>query len=98
MPVCREVSWRGSRRDLKLTQAAAIGDPRVFLIVASEVAAGVAKRVLFCLPELSDAFPSDILVSLYRSLETNPRRSRGWSGPDTGWKEVVVDFDKITPS
>ena len=65
----------------KLTwyQAAAIGDPRVYFAVTSEGAAGAAKRFLFYLTELFDAFLSDILVSLSLSLylAIEPRRSRG---------------------
>ena len=55
----------------KLTwyQSAAIGDPRVCYTITSEGDAIVAKRVLFCLLDLSDAFLSYILVS-------QPRRSR----------------------
>ena len=71
------LTWSVLEWELTWSQAAAIGDPRVFLIVSSEGAAGVAKRVLFCLPELSDAFPSDILVSLSWSFATNLRQSRG---------------------
>ena len=43
-------------------------------------------RVLFCLLELSDSFLLDILVSLSRSLATEPRRSRGESGQTKGGK------------
>ena len=54
----------------KLTwlQATAIGDTRVWLAVASQVTAGASKLVLFYLPESSDAFPLEILVSISLDL------------------------------
>ena len=48
----------------------AIGDLRVCFTLTSEDDAGAAKRVLLYIPDPADAFPSDILVSLSRSLAT----------------------------
>ena len=48
---------------LTWSRAAEIGDPQVCFTVTSEGAAGAANRFLFCLPESSDAFPLDILVT-----------------------------------
>ena len=63
--------------ELTWSRAASIGDPRVCLTVYSQGAAGVANRVLFCLPDLSDTFPPDILVSLSLGLA---RTNRGEAG------------------
>ena len=77
------------------SRAAAKVDPRVCLIVSSEGASGVAKRFLFCLLELLDAFLLDILVSLSLDLsQVNhgaAKASRGRHGTEGGG----VDVDKI---
>ena len=54
-----------------------IGDPRVYFAVIIEGVSGAANRFLFYLKESYGAFTLDILVSLSRSLATEPRRSRG---------------------
>ena len=56
--------WSVTAWELTWSQAVEIGYPRVYLTVSSDGAARVAKRVLFCLLESADTFPSDILVSL----------------------------------
>ena len=52
----------------------AIGDPWICKTFTSEGAVGAKKRVLFCLPESSDAFRSEILISLSINLL---RKDRG---------------------
>ena len=92
------LSWNAPAWEVMWSGAAAIGDPRVCLNVASEGAAGVAKRVLLCLPEFSDAIPSDILVSLSLDLS---RPIRGVAKGSRGRHRVEgdgVDADKITSS
>ena len=53
---------------LTWSRAAEIGDSQVCKTVTSEGATGAAKRVLFYLPELSDVFLLDILISLSHNL------------------------------
>ena len=67
----------------------AIGYPRVCLTVSSDGTDRVVKRVIFYLPDSSEAFLSEILVSLSLSIsrdqtQTKPRLA----GVDSGRKEM----------
>ena len=87
------LSWSVTAWELTWSQAEEIVYPRVCLTISSEGAAGVAKRMLFCLPKSSDAFLLDILVSLSRSLATELRRSRDVSQGRQGAEKGGVDVD-----
>ena len=71
------LSWSVTVWKLTWLWAAEIGDPWVYFAVTSEGAAGAENRVLFCLPDSSDAFLSYIIVSLSWSTATETRRSQG---------------------